>query len=74
MQINNLMAAKKRRVTATKSKSDVKYTERTITPDYIIDLYRDSFSVPDARDRDLLVEDIKKLVQYLGKQVTLKIE
>ena len=50
------------------------HREKLITADYILDLYKESKRMKDTRERKYFVEDVKKLIQYIGQSVTLEIE
>ena len=59
---------------AKSSKKQPVYREKLITADYILDLYKESKSIKDTTERKFFVEDVKKLIQYIGQSVTLEIE
>tara|TARA_E500000318_G_scaffold59902_1_gene55601 strand:+ start:6816 stop:6998 length:183 start_codon:yes stop_codon:yes gene_type:complete len=49
------------------------YVEQTITADYILKLYEKGTKISDRKDKKVFLQDIKKLIPYLGKKVLLEL-
>lgn len=48
--------------------------DKKITADYILNLYKEAKTIPDKKEKRRFVQDIKKLVPYLGQTVTLDLQ
>ena len=57
-----------------KGSNETVYTDEKITADYILNLYIEAKKITDKKEKRKFVQDIKKLVPYLGQTVTLELE
>ena len=48
--------------------------DTTITADYILNLYKQSKGILNQREQKMFVQDVKKLIPYIGQRVLLEIE
>ena len=48
--------------------------DTTITADYILNLYNQSKGILNQREQKMFVQDVKKLIPYIGQRVLLEIE
>lgn len=48
--------------------------DTTITADYILNLYKQSKGILNQREQKIFVQDVKKLIPYIGQRVLLEIE
>jgi hypothetical protein len=56
------------------SNNETTLEDKKITADYILNLYKEAKTIPDKKEKRRFVQDIKKLVPYLGQTVTLELE
>ena len=61
-------------MTLKKDSNETTLEDKKITADYILNLYKEAKSIPDKKEKTRFVQDIKKLVPYLGQTVTLELE
>jgi len=61
-------------MTLKKDSNETTLEDKKITADYILNLYKEAKSIPDKKEKRRFVQDIKKLVPYLGQTVTLELE
>ena len=52
----------------------IKYKDETITADYILELYEQSKKIKNETNKNKFLQDIKKLVPYIGKRVKLELD
>lgn len=55
------------------SNKKIKYKETTITADYILELYDESKTIKNEKYKKEFLQDIKKLVPYIGQKITLNL-
>ena len=48
--------------------------DTTITADYILNLYKQSKGIMDKKEQRIFLQDVKKLIPYIGQRVVLQIE
>ena len=50
------------------------YVDETITADYILKLYEQSKKIGNEKAKEEFLQDVKKLIPYIGQSVTLEME
>ena len=56
------------------NKQETVRKDTTITADYILNLYKQSKSIMDKKEQKIFLQDVKKLIPYIGQRVVLQIE
>lgn len=56
------------------NKQNTTKKDTKITADYILNLYQESKKIKNKKEQKEFVQDVKKLIPYIGKEVTLEIE
>ena len=56
------------------NKQETVRKDTTITADYILNLYKQSKGILNQREQKMFVQDVKKLIPYIGQRVLLEIE
>ena len=51
-----------------------RYVDETITADYILNLYEQSKKIQNRKDKKEFLQDVKKLIPYIGQSITLQVE
>lgn len=52
----------------------LKYKEQYITADYILNLYKVAKEIKNLKEKKSFIKDVKRLIPYIGKSVTLQLE
>jgi len=50
------------------------YREEIITADYILNLYKECKTIKNTKARQSFMQDVKKLIPYIGQSVVLELE
>lgn len=48
--------------------------DTTVTADYILNLYTEAKKIKDEKEQKEFIQDVKKLIPYIGQSVVLEIE
>jgi len=56
------------------NKQETVRKDTTITADYILNLYKQSKGIVDKKEQKMFLQDVKKLIPYIGQRVLLQIE
>mgnify|MGYP001574297341 FL=1 len=56
------------------NKQETVRKDTTITADYILNLYKQSKGIMDKKEQKMFLQDVKKLIPYIGQRVLLQIE
>ena len=59
---------------AKKNTGKKQYREEVITADYILNLYKECKAIKNPKTRQSFMQDVKKLIPYIGKTVVLQLE
>jgi len=59
---------------AKKNTGKKQYREEVITADYILNLYKECKAIKNPKTRQSFMQDLKKLIPYIGKTVVLQLE